>query len=167
MSTQSEELRQKIWALPQKTRRRHITELAHSLEYYSLTCARLPADLFSIYVDVLSDSSLCSRPGIDGFVSGLFSDFHKLSDEQRKLLSVLFLKNGVLYSDPVLRITVSDFIARKYSHEIALDIFSKMWITGNENLRDMACFGAQVLSLIVPKTGDVRNALRQFGQLMD
>ncbi len=166
MTTQSQEIRQKIWALPTNARRKDVIELARLLEYVSLTFTTLPDDLFSIYVDVFSDPALCSRMGVSEFVSGIFNDFHKFSEEQKGVLLMIFLENGHAFSVPILRTAVADFIARKYVAEVALDTFSKMWGTANQHLRDIAYTGAQVLSLLIPNKGNDRDELRKFGELM-
>lgn len=167
MTAQSAELRQQMQAAMAEPRRKTIVDLARSLEYASLGFFDLPEDLFAIYVDALSHPALCSTSGVEEFVSGLFNDFGKLSDHQREQLLHLFSNSGRLFLAPILRISASDLLARKYPHPLAVDTFAGMWGSGDEQLRDMAYSGAQVLSRLVPPTGPVRDALRRLGEMMN
>lgn len=141
------EVRKNILAVAHKKRGKEMLAAAMGLEYVSLQFSILPEDLFLIYVDVLSDPHICATPGVDGFVRGLFNDFEKLSDVQKARLLRLFVTNADVFSLPMLRFAISDFIARKYLFKIATDVFSELWACGSDYSQDMALSGVQILSM--------------------
>lgn len=159
-------LRQRLDAACNEPSKKELVDIARSLEYACLEFERLPEEMFAVYTDVLSNPLLCSAPGVDEFITGLFNDFGKLSQQQQGRLKELFLDHGNLFAQPLLRIAVGDLIARKFAGNVALDLFSSMWIAGGEPLRDIAYSGAQVLSRLFPESGRSRDDLRKLGELM-
>lgn len=166
MSSEVTNLRQRLEAALNEPRKKELVDIARSLEYASLKFERLPEEIFAVYTDVLSNPLLCAAPGVDEFITGLFNDFGKLSPQQQERLKALFLGSGNLFAHPMLRISVGDLIARKFPGNVALTLFSSMWITGGEPLRDIAYSGAQVLSRLFPASGQNRDELRKLGELM-
>ncbi|MCH7343576.1 hypothetical protein LZ017_09320 [Pelomonas sp. CA6] len=166
MSPEVTNLRQRLEAAANEPRKKELVDIARSLEYASLEFEHLPEEIFSIYTDALSNPLLCAAPGADEFITGLFNDFEKLSPQQQEGLKALFLDHGNLFTHPMLRISVGDLIARKFSGNVALALFSSMWIAGSEPLRDIAYSGAQVLSRLFPASGQNRDGLRKLGELM-
>ncbi|WP_423600308.1 hypothetical protein [Roseateles sp. MS654] len=159
-------LRYRLKAASNVPRRNELVDIARSLEFASLECERLPEEIFALYTDVLSNPLLCAAPGVDEFITGLFNDFGKLSPQQKECLKDLFLGHGDQFTHPMLRISVGDLIARKFPGNVALPLFSSMWIAGGEPLRDIAFSGAQVLSRLFPASGEHREGLRKLGELM-
>ncbi|RQO33308.1 hypothetical protein DBR37_13940 [Herminiimonas sp. KBW02] len=109
---------------------------------------------------------LCEKPHTASFIPALFSDFDKLSAAQQQSLLDIFIQHAPLYRSRILQFSVGDIIARKYSCDTAIRTFKKMWETKNLHARDIAIFGANVLSLTLPREGRERNALRRFDQIM-
>ncbi|RQS42109.1 MULTISPECIES: hypothetical protein [unclassified Burkholderia] len=167
MTTTIDELRFRINALRAKSRRKEVAEIAFALEYLSLTVSPLPGNIFSLYLEVFSDPLIFSRKGIEGFISGIYNDFEKLSIDQKGILLEALVNNSKGYDDEKLRFSVGDMIARKYSVQVALDAFRRMWASGEKNSRFIAQFGADVLSLSLPKDGEDRNELRKFEREID
>ncbi len=146
---------------------KRILELARRLEESTLESSQIADELFNIYLKIFTSQPICSYQGTDAFISGLFSDFEKLSNNQKNQLVEIFSEHGSHFEQEMLRIATGDLVARKYSSHIAIPIFDKMWKSGNKNLREIAYSGAQVLSRILPREGDDREALRKLGQTMD
>ncbi|MCW5140674.1 hypothetical protein [Burkholderia cenocepacia] len=167
MATNVNELRFRINALRTNSRRKEVAEIAFALEYLSLTVSPLPGDIFSLYLEVFSDPLIFSRKGIEGFISGIYNDFEKLSIDQKGILLEALINNSKGYDDEKLCFSVGDMIARKYSVQVALDAFRRMWASGEKNSRFIAQFGADVLSLSLPKGGEERNELRKFEREID
>jgi hypothetical protein len=166
MSPEVTNLRHRLEAASNEPRKKELVDIARSLEYASLEYERLPEEIFAVYTDVLSNPFLCAAPGVDEFITGLFNDFGKLSPQQQECLKALFLSHGNLFTHPMLRISVGDLIARKFPGNVALTLFSSMWIAGSEPLRDIAYSGAQVLSRLFPASGQNRDGLRKLGEIM-
>lgn len=166
MSPEVINLRRRLAAAANSPPKKEIVDIARSLEYASLEFEHLPEEIFSVYADVLSNSLFCATPGVDEFVAGLFNDFEKLTPGQQRRLKELFLSHGELFTYPMLRITVGDLIARKFPGNVALTLFSNMWSAGREPLQDIAYSGAQVLSRLLPTSGENRDELRKLGELM-
>ncbi|UUW20068.1 hypothetical protein [Serratia ureilytica] len=162
MTTTIDELRFRINALRTSSKRKEVAEIAFALEYLSLTVSPLPRDIFSLYLEVLSDPLIFSRQGIEGFISGIYNDFEKLTIDQKGFLLEALVNNSKGYGDENLCFSVGDMIARKYSVQVALDAFRRMWASGEKNSRFIAQFGADVLSLSLPKDEEERSELRKF-----
>lgn len=162
MTTTIDELRFRIIALRTSSKRKEVAEIAFALEYLSLTVSPLPRDIFSLYLEVLSDPLIFSRQGIEGFISGIYNDFEKLTIDQKGFLLEALVNNSKGYGDENLCFSVGDMIARKYSVQVALDAFRRMWASGEKNSRFIAQFGADVLSLSQPKDEEERSELRKF-----
>ncbi len=104
---------------------------------------------------------------MESFISGIYNDFDKLTAKQKESLLETLINNSKLYGDENLRFSVGDMIARKYSIQVALDAFRRMWASGEKNSRLIAQFGANTLSLSLPKDGQERNELRKFEHEID
>lgn len=138
-------MRESILSAANSKRRKEMFEAARKLEYLALQHEKLPEELFLIYLDVLSEPQICKAPGVDEFVGGLFNDFDKLSDEKKTRLRSLFVNNADIFALPMLRLSISDLIARKYPVEIAVNIFSELWAYASDCSREMALSGLQIL----------------------
>lgn len=139
------EIRKSILSAANSKRRKEMFEAARKLEYLSLQFETLPEELFQIYHDVLSDPKICTAPGVDEFVSGLFNDFDKLSDDKKARLRNLIINNADIFALPMLRLSISDLIARKCPVEMAVNMFSELWACASDYSREMALSGAQIL----------------------
>ncbi|MGK8199395.1 hypothetical protein [Burkholderia cepacia] len=162
MTTTANGLRLRIHALPANSRRKEVAEIAFSLEYLSLTVSPLSVDILSLYLEVLSDPLIFSRQGIESFISGIYNDFEKLTIDQKGILLEALVNNSKGYGDENLCFSVGDMIARKYPVQVALDAFRRMWASGEKHSQFIARFGADVLSLFMPKDGKERNELHKF-----
>lgn len=168
MPTAVDNLRLRIGALRPDSTRKELAEIAFSLEYLSLPLANLSEEIFALYLEVLSDPSILSKRGTEGFISGIYNDFHKISGDQRHALLEVLIHNSEKYDDENLRFAVADLIARKYPAEVALNALRRMWSTGGENSRFIARFGADVLALSLPEDDkQKRRQLRKFELEMD
>jgi hypothetical protein len=145
MTVEVIEIRKTILSAANGKRRKGMFEAARKLEYLSLQFEILPEEIFLIYLDVLSDPEICQTPGVDEFVSGLFNDFDKLSNDKKTRLCSLFLNNADIFFLPMLRLSISDLIARKYPVEMAVNIFSELWVYASDYSREMALSGVQIL----------------------
>ncbi|MBH9686937.1 hypothetical protein [Burkholderia cepacia] len=167
MMTTVNELWLRINALRTNSKRKEVAEIAFALEYLSLTLSPLPDDIFSLYLKALSDTPTLPKRGMESFISGIYNDFDKLTAKQKKSLLETLINNSKLYGDENLRFSVGDMISRKYSIQVALDAFRRMWASGEKNSRLIAQFGANTLSLSLPKDGQERNELRKFEHEID
>ncbi|EMN5129320.1 MULTISPECIES: hypothetical protein [Burkholderia] len=163
MTTTVNDLRIRMRALPANSRRKEMAEIAFELEYLSLLAAPLPRDIFSLYLEVLSDPLVFSKSGTDNFISGLYNEFDKLTLDQKSALLESLVNNSKEYNDDKLRFSVGDMIARKYPIHVALGAFRRMWFSGEKHSQTIAQFGVNVLSLVLPKEGPERDELRKFG----
>ena len=163
MTTTANDLRLRIHALPANSRRKEVAEIAFELEYLSLLVSPLPKDIFSLYLEVLSDPLVFSKNGIDNFISAIYNEFEKLTSDQESTLLEFIINNSKEYNNEKLRFPVGDMIARKYPVQVALDVFRRMWFSGEKHSQTIAQFGVDVLSLVLPKEGPERNKLRKFG----
>ncbi|WP_174935630.1 hypothetical protein [Burkholderia lata] len=163
MTTTVNDLRLRIRALSANSRRKEVAEIAFELEYLSLLVSPLPSDIFSLYLEVLSDPLVFSKNGIDNFISGIYNEFEKLTSNQEIALLESVINNSKEYNDEKLRFAVGDIIARKYPIQVALGAFRRMWFSGEKHSQTIAQFGVDVLSLVLPREGPERNKLREFG----
>ncbi|VWD21355.1 hypothetical protein BLA17378_06631 [Burkholderia aenigmatica] len=163
MTTTVNDLRFRIRALPANARRKEVAEIAFELEYLSLLASPLPTDIFSLYLEVLSDPLIFSKNGIDNFIFGIYNEFDKLTPDQEITLLESMVNNSKEYNDEKLRFSVGDMIARKYPIKVALGAFRRMWFSGEKHSQTIAQFGVDVLSLVLPKEGSERDKLRKFG----
>jgi hypothetical protein len=163
-----EALRLRIQACRRDSKRRStaLSDIAFSLDNLTLTIPVIPNEVFLVYTEILSDAVLGEKPHTASFIPALFSDFDKLSATQQNSLLDTFIQHAPLYRSQILQFSVGDIIARKYPCDTALRTFKKMWETNNLHARDIALFGANVLSLTLPKEGSERNALRRLDHIM-
>ncbi|NTZ82871.1 hypothetical protein FCJ61_07630 [Burkholderia metallica] len=140
-----------------------MAEIAFELEYLSLLASPLPSDIFSLYLEVLSDPLVFSKNGSDNFISGIYNEFEKLTSNQESTLLESLINSSKEYNDEKLRFSVGDMIARKYPLQVALGAFRRMWFSGEKHSQTIAQFGLDVLSLTLPKSGPERDQLRKFG----
>ncbi|EEL9743105.1 hypothetical protein UJ79_22000 [Salmonella enterica subsp. enterica serovar Muenchen] len=166
MTTTVNDLRLRIDDLRANAKRKEMAEIAFSLEYLSLTDVFISTDIFSLYLDVLSDQLIFSKRGVDRFISGLYNDFGKLTADQKSVLIDTLINNSKRYDDESLRFAVGDMIARKYPLGDALSAFRQMWLSGEKHSQAIAKFGVDVLYLVLPKEGSKRDELRKFSLQM-
>lgn len=163
-----EELRLRLQACRRDSRRRStaLSDIAFSLDKLTLSIPVIPNEVFLIYTEILSDAVLGEKPHTASFIPALFSDFDKLSAVQQQSLLDIFIQHAPLYRSQILQFSVGDIIARKYPCDTAIRAFKKMWESRNLHARDIAQFGANVLSLTLPREGGERHALRRLDYLM-
>lgn len=120
-------------------------ELCFDLEYEQLTLQQWPSDIFAFFVEALRDPAICSLSGARSFVLSLYNDFEKLTEEQRALLLKTFDAEADNFSDEMLRHSVADLVARKYSARVALDLFRQWSSSSTPSRLHMALVGLEVL----------------------
>ncbi|MBF8177105.1 MAG: hypothetical protein K2Y13_00240 [Burkholderiaceae bacterium] len=143
-----------------------LSDIAFSLDNLTLAIPVIPNEIFLIYSEILSDAVLGEKPHTASFIPALFSDFDKLSDAQQDALLDILIQHASLYRSQIMQFSVGDIIARKYPCDIAIQAFKKMWESHNLHARNIAHFGANVLSLTLPREGSERNALRRLDHIM-
>lgn len=165
MTTTVNDLRLRIRALPANLRRKEVAEIAFELEYLSLLVSPLPKDIFSLYLEVLSDPLVFSKNGIDNFISAIYNEFEKLTSDQESTLLESIVNNSKEYNNEKLRFSVGDMIARKYPVQVALDAFRRMWFSGEKTFPDHCSIwcGRLVFSATQRRTGAQQASQIRFG----
>uniref|UniRef100_UPI00333F83AA hypothetical protein n=1 Tax=Castellaniella defragrans TaxID=75697 RepID=UPI00333F83AA len=166
MTATIESLRFRIGGLGVNSKRKEMAEIAFDLMRASLLVSPLSDEIFSLYMEIFSDPEIFSRRGVENFIHWLYSDFEKLTAEQKTVLLETLISHSKGYADQNLGFAVGDMIARQYSLRVALTAFRRMWSSGDEHSRFIAQFGADVLSLCLPKEGKERHTLHKFGAEM-
>lgn len=70
------------------------------------------------------------------------NDFERLAIDQKGILLEALVNKSKGYGDENLCFSVGDMITRKYSVQVALDAFRRMWASGEKGSRFIAQFGA-------------------------
>jgi len=120
-------------------------DLCFDLEYEQLTQEHWPPEVFAFVLEALRNPLICNLPGARSFVLTLYNDFDKLTHEQRAALLEAFRVEADNFGDEMLRHSVSDMVARKYSPKVALETFACWADAASSNLRHMALVGIEVL----------------------
>lgn len=143
-----------------------MSDIAIALESLTLTSISISQEIFRLYTEVLTDEVLCEKPHTASFIPALFSDFDKLSAAQRDALLEIFIKHAPLYRSQILQFSVGDIIARKYPCDTAIQAFQRMWLSRKLYAKDIAQYGANVLSLTLTREGNERSALQNLERVM-
>lgn len=129
-----------------KSRKKSVfDDLCFELEYEQLMHEHWPNDVFAFVLGALHDPVICGLPGARSFILSLYNDFEKLTTEQRTTLLGVFDTEADNFSDGMLRHSVSDMVARKYSPKIALGVFVQWADADSPNRKHMALVGLDVL----------------------
>lgn len=120
-------------------------DLCFDLEGEQLTREHWQPEVFALVLEALRDPVICGLSGARSFVLSLYNDFEKLTVEQRASLLEAFDAEADNFGDEMLRHSVSDLIARKYSSQEALRVFIQWANAGSPNRRHMALVGLDVL----------------------
>ena len=140
-------------------------ELARSVEYAQLDIEQFSNSDIDVYRQLFECTPSSPISGLEYFVAGIFSDFYKLSPDQSSLILGIFLSNLENYTPTSIQ-ALADLVARKYPLDVSIDAFRHAWKAGGVRAKEFADFGAQVLSLIIPRQGIERDSLRRFGEEM-
>jgi hypothetical protein len=140
-------------------------DLARSIEYAQLELEKFGDADIEVYRYAFGCNPTAPISGLEHFVGAIFSDFEKLDQKQASMLLDLFVSNLEKYT-PLAAQALADLVARKYPLYVSIDAFERGFITRGDRAMEFADFGAQVLSLTLPKQGVERDALRRLGAVM-
>lgn len=85
-----------------------------------------PDNYFKLVIDLLSDDSLYSKPGVWNFLLVLGTEQGRLQPAHYDALAECIVLNYERYSNTALCVAVCDFIARNYPAAKAKEVFSRL-----------------------------------------
>lgn len=122
-----------------------VSKLSYEFEDAYLTDEVVPQGAFDLFKEIFSDQRLSALPGLSSFIAAFFTDFEKLSKQQRDELLDVFANGAGHYSDELTRHAIGDLVARKYSPEQAVRFFKNLIAGGGAYQKQIALTGADIL----------------------
>lgn len=122
-----------------------LEKLCMDLEYDQLGKENWPQEAFDFFIEALCNPQNCIVKGSMGFITSLYNDFDKLTQEQHATLLKVLDDNADEFGDEMLRHAASDMIARLYPVPVALKKFNEWMRLGTPRRLHMAQAGFEVL----------------------
>lgn len=125
--------------------RKIIKKQAELYENAVLSSSIFPHECFNIIIEILSNSDIFQKNGIEIFISKIYTDIDKLSEEQRQTLLNVIRENYSQYKNIKLCWHLGDLIARRYDPEQALTALQEALKTCTEEGKEGVILGLSVL----------------------
>jgi hypothetical protein len=136
---------------------------ASAFEEDLLGVPQFPDEYADLFVEIMSTSRFFSKEGAWRFVVKVYTDRDKLTESQKEKILDAFVASFGEYPEEKLCLTVSDFIARTYAPEKALEAFDMMVrsATRAEQL-DAILVGLEILFLNLERDSDLWKQTREL-----
>lgn len=120
MNSRFKEIENELALLNNSTEASEVELLSNRFDDELLGKERFCDEGLNLILSILSSRRYDDIPGIASFIVGLYMQFEKLSDNQRKDIFEVINSNFCYYNDENLCLAVTDIVVRKYDYDQAL-----------------------------------------------